>query len=43
MEQGSMWLEINAQAQYHESRPKDQGLYTKKGQLGIRIFIVFKY
>ena len=33
MEQGSMWLDINAKHTYHESRPKDQGLYTKKGQL----------
>ena len=32
-EQGYMWLEINAKHSYHESRPKDQGLYTNKGQL----------
>ena len=32
-EQGSMWFEINAKHTYHESRPADQGLYTKQGQL----------
>ena len=31
VEQGSMWLEIHTTHQV--PRPKDQGLYTKKGQL----------
>ena len=31
MEQGSMWLEINSKHQ--ASGGKDQGLYTKQGQL----------
>ena len=32
-EQGSMWLEINTKHTYHESSPKDQGLYTRNGKL----------
>ena len=33
MEQGSMWLELNAVYKHQDSRPADQGLYTKQGKL----------
>ena len=31
MEQGSMWLDMHTT--YQDSRPADQGLYTKQGKL----------
>ena len=33
VEQGSMWLDMNATYKHQDSRPKDQGLYTKQGKL----------
>ena len=33
MEQGSMWLDMNTTYKHQDSRPKDQGLYTKQGKL----------
>ena len=33
VEQGSMWLDMNAKYKHQDSRPKDQGLYTKQGKL----------
>ena len=33
VEQGSMWLDMNAIYKAQGSRPADQGLYTKQGKL----------
>ena len=33
VEQGSMWLDMNAIYEYQDSGSEGQGLYTKQGQL----------